>query len=308
MARLFFTPAERRPRAGFRLLGQLILMGIILGFIICLLAVLILLRPNISNQIVFFLGQAAAFPAVTLSVYLARRWLDRRSFASLGLHWDAYAARDLLVGFGIAGISMGLIFALQWSAGWLDVQGYSWQHEGLAVTIGGPLAMLLAFIIVGWQEELLHRGYWLQNLAEGLNLFWGVLISSCAFSLTHLANPNLSIAAILGLFLAGIFLAYGYLRTRQLWLPIGLHIGWNFFEGTVFGFPVSGLEDMPGLLYSRVDGPELLTGGAFGPEAGLVLLPALALGAGLVYLYTRRRKPDIRASSESKPTITAALD
>jgi hypothetical protein len=140
---------------------------------------------------------------------------------------------------------------------------------------------------VGWQEELLARGYWLQNLAEGLNPIWAVLISSVLFALGHLLNPNVSWNAILGLVFAGIFLAYGYLRTRQLWLPIGLHIGWNFFEGTVFGFQVSGLTEMPQLIRQVVQGPELVTGGLFGPEAGLVVLPAMALGVLLIFGYTR---------------------
>jgi hypothetical protein len=71
---------------------------------------------------------------------------------------------------------------------------------------------------------------------------------------------------------------------------MGLHTGWNFFEGTVFGFPVSGIGDFPRLLHPAISGPALITGGPFGPEAGLVLLPALGLGAGLVYLYTRQRR------------------
>ena len=103
-------------------------------------------------------------------------------------------------------------------------------------------------------------------------------------------NPNVSWTAVLGLVLAGLFLAFGYLRTRQLWLPIGLHIGWNFFEGTIFGFQVSGLSEMPSLIRQTVQGPELVTGGLFGPEAGLVVLPAMALGVLLIFGYTRRRK------------------
>jgi hypothetical protein len=98
--------------------------------------------------------------------------------------------------------------------------------------------------------------------------------------------------AMLGLFASGVWFSYALLRTGQLWLPIGLHIGWNFFEGVVFGFPVSGL-DIYRLIRITVDGPELWTGGAFGPEAGLVLLPGLLLGVALIYVYTKlMREPD----------------
>jgi hypothetical protein len=122
-------------------------------------------------------------------------------------------------------------------------------------------------------------------MAEGMNLTLGILLSSLFFASGHLLNPNMNWIAAVGLFLAGLFLAFAYTRTRQLWLPIGLHIGWNFFEGTVFGFPVSGLS-LFGMIDHSVNGPVLFTGGAFGPEAGLVLLPALALGTILVYYYT----------------------
>ncbi len=149
--------------------------------------------------------------------------------------------------------------------------------------------MLVFFIVVGWQEELSSRGYQLQNLADGINLFWGVILSSAIFASLHLFNPSASLMAVIGLFLSGLFLAYGYLATRRLWLSIGLHIGWNFFESSVFGFQVSGYSGWPRLIHQTVNGNSFITGGDFGPEAGLVLLPGLLLGALLIYLYTHRR-------------------
>jgi hypothetical protein len=128
-------------------------------------------------------------------------------------------------------------------------------------------------------------------LESGLNTFWGVLISSAIFGIMHLGNPNATWISAVGILLAGVFLAFGYLRTRQLWLPIGLHIGWNFFEGVVFGFPVSGLDSYR-FTHITINGPEIWTGGPFGPEAGLVLIPALILGSMLIFVYTRRRLGD----------------
>ncbi len=148
---------------------------------------------------------------------------------------------------------------------------------------------MAVFIFVGWNEELLSRGYHLQTLASGTNLFWGVVISSSVFGLAHLGNPNATWVSAAGIFFAGLFLAYGYLRTGQLWLSIGLHIGWNFFEGVVFGFPVSGL-DIYRLIRHQIQGPVIWTGGAFGPEAGLIVLPALVVGSVLIYFYTRDRR------------------
>lgn len=297
LARIFRTPEERRLRSGFRLLGQLVLMVICIAILSgCSLFFLPFLLGSADARWLL-LSQASMVIAVTVSVYLARRWLDRRSFSSLGLRWSMLAFRDLLAGFLIAALVMGFIYLVEWAAGWLTVEGYAWQTESAVEVVLEVGAMMLVFLAGSWQEELLHRGYWLQNLEEGLNLFWAILLSSIFFSLTHLGNPHFSPAAVLGIFSGGIFLAYGYIRTRQLWLPLGLHTGWNFFEGTVLGFPVSGLTGMPGIIQQTVDGPVRITGGLFGPEAGLVLLPALLLGALLVNIYTRSR------DTQTTPTI-----
>src|SRR5262249_34556813 len=149
-------------------------------------------------------------------------------------------------------------------------------------------AFFLIFVLGGWNEELLSRGYHLQTIASGINLFWGVMISSWVFGLLHLGNPGATWVSTAGVFFAALFLAYAYLRTRQLSLSIALHPGWNCFEGVVVGFPVSGLGIYP-LTHITVTGPAIWTGGSFGPEAGLIILPALALGAGLTFLYTRSR-------------------
>jgi uncharacterized protein len=129
----------------------------------------------------------------------------------------------------------------------------------------------------------------LQNLETGLGTRLAVLISSVIFGALHIFNSNASVIAVLGVSLAGVLLAVAYLTTRTLWLAIGLHLGWNYGEGPIFGFPVSGI-DAGGLLTHRVVGPEAFTGGAFGPEAGLVSVFAQVIGVGLLALWTRRRR------------------
>lgn len=285
LAQIFLSPDEPRLRAGWRFLLQTLLIfvfGTVIGAIALALGIL---------DLDAIWGQVLNFFIVTGSVYVARRWLDKRSFESLGLKLDRHTLVDLLAGIGITFVQMGFIYIVMLSLGWLTFEGFAWEFDPVNVVIVGVLTFFVMFIFVGWNEELLSRGYHLQTIASGLNLFWGVIISSAIFGLLHLGNPNATWVSAAGIFFAGVYLAYGYIRTRQLWLPIGLHIGWNFFEGVVFGFPVSGL-DIYALMRISVHGPELWMGGAFGPEAGLIVLPSLILGALLIYLYTLRRKLD----------------
>jgi membrane protease YdiL (CAAX protease family) len=286
-----FINVEPRLRAGWRLLIQTVLF-FLLVFCFGVPISLITFLPDISIsfELLLFLDQVITLVAVTLSILLARRFIDKRSFTSLGLQISLKGVLDLFVGVAIPLVMMGLIFGIELVSGWLTLDGFAWQSDSIFQVIGQTFIALVIFVLVGWNEELLYRGYVLQNLSEGLNRFWGVLISSIVFGLMHLGNPNSDSKWFVasGIFLAGVFLAFGYLRTNQLWLPIGLHIGWNFFEGVVFGFPVSGLDTYR-LTQTTIQGPPLWTGDAFGPEAGLVLIPALVVGMLLIYLYTRKR-------------------
>ena len=292
---MFLSPDEPRLRAGWRLVLQTAIMltlGICLS--VLFLTALLVLDPSLLATFTdlkpeyMLLGMVAETFAVTVSVFLARRFLDKRSIESLGLQLSIQTLFDILMGIFITFLQMGLIYFLMSQLGWITFQGFAWQFDPLSLVLRNTLLFIVIFILVAWNEELLSRGYHLQTIASGTNIFWGVMISSAVFGLLHLGNPGANWTSTLGIFLAGIFFAFGYLRTKQLWLPMGMHLGWNFFEGVGFGFPVSGLDIYP-LTRIQVHGPELWTGGPFGPEAGLIILPALLLGVLLIHLYVRNR-------------------
>ena len=292
LATVFVSASETRLRAGWRLLLQVVLQLLLL-----VLAGWILLTgwrgifnasSNSWGAAELAVSQVAEFVAVTLSVILARKLLDRRSLGSLGLRLGKRTLLDFAAGVGITCLMMGTIFALEWALGWLHVTRFAWQTQAVDQVAVSVVLFMVVCLLVGWNEELMSRGYHLQTLASGMPVGWAWILSSSVFGVLHLANPHANWIAVFGIVLAGLFLGYAYIRSGQLWLPVGLHTGWNFFEGVVFGFPVSGLPFYR-LTHTAVGGPQLWTGGAFGPEAGLVLIPALALGLGLVYLHTRRR-------------------
>ncbi len=285
LAQAFVNPEEGRLRTGWRLLAFVLLF------------VALQLLTGVALSLVFRqgfpawlntlpVGEALTALPLTLSVVLARRWIDRRSFVSLGLTWDRRAGRDLLYGVGLTGLIMGLIFLAEGAFGWLRIRGFAWDTNTVGQVLGMVGNALLLWALVAWNEELLFRGYLLTNLRDGMGTTWAVVLSSLLFAVAHGGNPHMGWPALLGLVLAGFFLADGWLTTGRLWLPIGLHLGWNLFEGTVFGFPVSGLA-LPRLIVTDIQGPPLITGGAFGPEAGLILVPALAFGAWLMHRRAR---------------------
>ena len=289
LKQIFLSPSEPRLRAGWRFLVQVGLQLILTVFASLAIFIpfnLLAGSTNLSGPPYLVISEIIEIFTITFSVFLARRFLDKRTFVSLGLNLNRQAILDIVSGIGIAFVMMGLIFSSEMVLGWLTLEPFAWTIEPIQNVFAQVILFFLLFIVVAWNEELMSRGYHLQTIASGINLQWGLIISSAIFGVLHLANPHATWISAAGIFFAGLFLGFAYIRTQQLWLSIGLHIGWNFFEGVIFGFPVSGL-DIYHLTHIHVIGPEFWTGGAFGPEAGVILLPAIIVGACLVYLYTR---------------------
>ena len=266
---IFLTDDKSRPRAGWRIL--------IAGFLTVQLF-------NLMNGIWGPTSGYVDAVVVSAAIFLTRHFVDKRSIASLGLRLNQQAGVDFLAGIGIACVLMLTIYAIEYALGWLKFESFAWQNEGPSV-VWQTLNYIVGHTVGAYKEELVDRGYMLQTIASGLNLPLAALITSISFGMGHMANPNSSWLAATGITFGALLHVYAYVRTRQLWLPIGLHAGWNIFQRS-FGFPVSGYE-LSGLLKINVSGPELWTGGAFGPEAGLIVLPICFFGTVLIYLYSR---------------------
>jgi hypothetical protein len=142
-------------------------------------------------------------------------------------------------------------------------------------------------------EELIFRGYPFQRLVEVAGPLPAVVAFAALFGAAHLGNPFQNWISTLNTALVGVLLAICYLRTRALWLPLGIHFAWNFVQGYVLGMPVSGVAFPHGILRAEIDGPFWLTGGAYGPEGSILCLGVIA--AGTAYFFVSRR---IDATSE----------
>ena len=183
----------------------------------------------------------------------------------LGLGWDAGAGRDLAAGVAIAGLAMLGIFMAESSLGALTRAPLA-QHS-LAELGRWFLGKAAASV----KEEILMRGLLLSGLVLALRgrRTLAILLSALAFGCIHLSNPGATPLSVLGNALGGVVYGMAFVLAGSLWLAIGLHFAWNFVQGPLLGFPVSGMA-AGGLQQVHDLGPAWLTGGAYGPEAGLV--------------------------------------
>src|SRR5215216_2462478 len=144
LARVFLSPNEPRLRAGWRLLIQTILL-IVLGAVLSIASSF--LGP-LNGSLLW--SQILNFLIITGSVYIARRWLDKRSFESLGLKLDKHTLLDLLAGIGITFVQMGFIYVVMLGLGWLTFEGFAWDFDPITIVITSVLSFFVGFIFVGW--------------------------------------------------------------------------------------------------------------------------------------------------------------
>lgn len=224
-------------------------------------------------------GAAGILSAVMVGSY---RWLvratEQRTPQELGRRGSVKA---LAAGTAGGAALFGFVYALLWVLGAAQLQGFG-GYSGLA----GALAVAIASAV---GEEVVFRGVVFRLLEERLGTTLALLLSASAFGAVHAANNGATWVSTLAIALeSGVLLGVAYAATRTLWLPIGLHFGWNFTEGGIFGAAVSGGHST-GLLVAPLSGPPLITGGTFGPEASLVAVAvSLAASAALAGLALHR--------------------
>jgi len=193
--------------------------------------------------------------------WIFRRFIDRKSFVSLGFAFKNYKS-DFIQGmlWGVGLISLG--FVVLWALGSLTIESIQFLPISM-------LGYIILFFVVSINEEVMVRGYILNNLSESVNKYIALLITASLFGIMHLGNANISIVGFINIILAGILLGIYYIHKQNLWFPIGIHFTWNLFQGPVLGFEVSGNKTVS-LITQNVQGNELLTGGEFGFEASLL--------------------------------------
>lgn len=230
---------------------------------------------------VFAAQSAMMVAALAAATSFGVRVIDAREWRREGFPMD----RAALVEFGAGtagGAGMVGLIVLVFAGGGLSsymISVVSFTHA-LRVLAEGTLL----FTLVAAGEELMLRGYVFTSLARGMGRWGALATTSVVFGVLHAGNPNVTEAGLANIVLAGVWLGVARMRSGAIWLPIGLHFGWNFALGVVAGHPVSGVPIESVALATHV-GDALLTGGMFGPEAGLVASVVLVAGIGVAWRW-----------------------
>ena len=233
------------------------------------------------SQFGFFVFVVAGSLLLILTWKVFRRWIEGErdhEFTLPGAGKELGAG--LLAGFLLFSLITGIVALL----GGIEVVGtrpfartqfWEWAAIGIAS---------------GVFEETLFRGIMLRQLERLVGTWWALAATSVLFGAVHMMNPDATwVVAVSIMVEAGILLGACYLYTRRLWLAVGLHAAWNFTQAWVFSVPVSGTGQSIGILVTRRDGPEWLTGGDFGLEASLAAV-FVATFAGVFLLWRAHRK------------------
>ena len=210
------------------------------------------------------------------TVWLFQKFVNRESFTSIGLEFSGYKddfVSGLLLGVGLIVLGFGTLYIFNF----LSV-------ASIQFSLIDQLFYLSLFAVVSLNEEIAIRGYILQNLSSSFNKYIALVLSSLVFMIMHIGNPNMSAVPLFNLFLAGLLLGVYCIHKNNLWFPIGAHITWNYFQGPVLGFEVSG-NDVDSIFIQSLDGSELITGGEFGFEGSIILTVLMIIG--IVYLDRR---------------------
>ncbi|MFV8269144.1 lysostaphin resistance A-like protein [Flavobacterium sp. GT2N3] len=222
-----------------------------------------------------FIVSLASFIGTFVTVWLFMIYVLKEPFLSVGFE-KKYIKQDVIRGiyYGLIIMSVGFISLILSEE--IEFKNLNFNLLSFALSLGH-------FIFVALSEELLLRGFILNNLMKSFNNYLALIISSVIFSLLHAWNPNITLFGLLQLFVASILLGLPYLYTKNLWFSIALHFSWNFFQGTVFGYNISGMTNYS-IIETNFKYASIWNGGDFGFEGSILALILQIIAIVILYL------------------------
>ena len=228
---------------------------------------------------------------------------ERLTFRSLGWGLNRGWLKNVALGSLIGAASMLLAAGIAAATGGIR---FSFNQSPITAIGKTALITLVVFVLAGAAEEALFRGYPLQTFLRAKLVWVGVVVTSVAFGVAHLGNPNVSKGLpFINTVIAGVWFAVAFFRTRSMWLPVGLHWSWNWIQAALLGIPVSGNERFAPapVLHAMNAGPNWLTGGAYGIEGGVACTVALIISTIVVW---RTGLFSISEDPSSSPKVASA--
>lgn len=219
------------------------------------------LKPIDLNIKIHALLRSIDSLGTALIIWIFVKYVDKITFMDLGFNISK-AIKDSVIGLLLGFVIMFIGFITLLISKDIYIETYTFFLIDFLLSI-------LIFVFVSFSEELLIRGYILQNLQASMNNNLALTVSSALFSLFHFPNPHTSLIGFINLFLAGVLLGLCYLLTKNLWLPLALHFSWNFFQGSVFGFNVSGIKGNS-IIEIGYQTETVWNGGSFGFEGSIL--------------------------------------
>jgi membrane protease YdiL (CAAX protease family) len=310
VARYIFVNGENELRSGWRVLLFFICLFIAAALLTGLGMALATLFPSLAFIFVtpsdpdsstreglahLGVSNGLNLAAAVIASAVCARLLERRRLGSVGFRLHKGWNRDFALGSLLGAASLAIAVGIAASVGALT---FDVQTTELVPLIRGFIISALFFVIAGSTEELVFRGFPFQALIHNLGGPAAIAITSLIFGLAHVSNPGASLFSTINTMLAGIWLGVAYLATRSLWLATALHWSWNFAMVFIFGLPVSGLTMLGGFAWLRgfAGEPLWVSGGSYGPEAGVAATCGLILSTVVIW------KSGVFASSQEMLT------
>jgi len=237
-------------------------------------------KEGADKMFYFVLSETLMLIGIFLSAWIV--WHFRGvSLAGLGRSL-AIRKKDLLSGISLAIVLYAVGFGVSLLAGAIEIAGVVFNPSSLLISF-------VFFLLVAITEEFALRGFVLERMLQGgVNKFWALFLSATLFSLVHIANPNFDFLSFINILLAGILLGSSYIYTRNLCFPIALHWFWNWIQGPVLGYEVSGNKFCDGLLTLYLPEANLINGGAFGFEGSILCTVLMVAGTGVILKMFRK--------------------
>ncbi len=211
-------------------------------------------------------------------VYVFRKCIDRKPFKTIGFQTEYFSP------LGWVGFFAGIFLAC--AGGWVlyALGGLQWESISFSEEL---FSGILVMMLVAFSEELVFRGYILRNLMKSFNKWISLIISALLFTLVHLTNPGIPVIGIINIVLGGLLLGLAFIVSKNLWMPVMFHFTWNFFQGPVLGFPVSGLLFKP-VLSTTLTATDWITGGNFGFEGSIICTMLLLISCGTFFFAVKK--------------------